>query len=646
MYMKKIVSLLLTLTMVVTLCLGSGMNAKAAQGGYTQSPSWQLFDTTTIPEGQFADLVGKWLIGTNNYGLAKWYPDRFNNNTDYNKYLTMTGVNEHDIRPLAMEAYGLAISIQTGLYEANYDPAEQDLNKAVVAPATAKAITKQLVKSVAKAHKSNTANGWGGDHWQTSHWAWFAGYAGWLLWDDLEAVDQQYVENMMIYEADNLLSAAIGYRVAPDGTILNQTNSFIEENAWKADCLNLAYAMMPTHPNGNDWMNKAIEFMLAATACPDDIDNEEMYHGKMIKDWINGSNISNEGVVVNHGILHPLYMAINNMHQAQTMFAIGGLPTPRAVKFNINRLYYGLVDHKYNGKYVYVRNSNGEASAQIYLPQGSTWGTEIFDGFSNIDLSAHLFGYDENVTIKGDKWAKVHIEKNLWQQDRHRNTTYYCRTYAGPWEDSYVSREEAVASRAGMSYMSLWLVNQSNSEITYTNDAYGDPTPPQDEVYEDFEGTLVSWQSYIGTPTISTVQSYEGTKSLEIKGKEVLQKNYQGTNSTTVTMRFYDDLAMTDGSIVANLEGNATPYIIGINTWKSPDKYVTRVGGTWYTTTQPRSTGWHEWKWVYNQGSLRMYIDGVQVREVTNPLPIIKIRLGNFWNAPTTAVYFDHIEIE
>ena len=66
--------------------------------------------------------------------------------------------------------------------------------------------TDWLVRSIACEHVAVTPGGWGAG-WQTAHWAFLAGEAAWLVWDELTPQTREYVAQMVVYEADRRLIA-------------------------------------------------------------------------------------------------------------------------------------------------------------------------------------------------------------------------------------------------------------------------------------------------------------------------------------------------------------------------------------------------------------------------------------------------------
>ena len=66
---------------------------------------------------------------------------------------------------------------------------------------------------------------------------------------------------------------------------------------------------MPNHPNAALWRQTASQWMVAAYSRQSDLANNKLVDGNPVKDYLSGYNVFNDGVPVNHGIVHPDYMA-------------------------------------------------------------------------------------------------------------------------------------------------------------------------------------------------------------------------------------------------------------------------------------------------------------------------------------------------
>ena len=194
-------------------------------------------------------------------------------------------------------ALAWAVALQTGAYDAAVTGVSRDV-------ALARAL--KLIRSLAY-RLSPESLGDSRYHWQSAMYAAHAGLAGWLLWDDLPEADRVLVEQMVLVEA-NKHRNPVYYR-GPSGSITSWGDTKSEEQAWNAYVLSLAAMMMPDHPNVDTWKTSNIHLMLSTFSRPEDLSSGDVYHGHPLSDWLEGSNIYNDGTVVNHSIVHPDYMA-------------------------------------------------------------------------------------------------------------------------------------------------------------------------------------------------------------------------------------------------------------------------------------------------------------------------------------------------
>jgi hypothetical protein len=416
---------------------------------------WSSFNKAN-PIDQNSLRTLKILLNTNKYALTTWWQNKgFAAQSD--KYLTFGGLKEPNIRPSASEALALAISIKTGAY----DPAITG-----VSLKDAKAMAIKLTTSLAYQHKVNMAQGWG-DEWQSAFWAYLAGTAGYMLWNDMTATDQEYIRKMIEYEANRFNDYAVPYYRNKAGTIISPGDTKAEENAWNSSLLQLATAMMPNHLNWHKWMNKNIELMISSYSRPSDLNNSTMLHGKKVSDWLNGSNADEDGTVVNHSRIHPDYLiSITQLFNAPLLYTLAGMPTPKAAFFNADIAYRALVDLKFNsppfkspGGTIYIPKS-----ANVFYPQGNDWGTHRRLHFAYMDATATAFKFDNLASLKGSYWEPYHAQIALDMQNRPGHTDGH--TYETKAEDTYAGREEWVAQFAGRMYLTKWIMQQNKYQQT------------------------------------------------------------------------------------------------------------------------------------------------------------------------------------
>ncbi|WHY77194.1 DNRLRE domain-containing protein [Neobacillus sp. WH10] len=508
--MKKIMVLLLS-TVLLLQCFffpSKTLNAQAKENTYNNDYVATInFDKfkKKIKEDDLMLTVKKTLLNANKYALNAWYKDKKHLDTQedqeyYNLYKAAgSSVNEYIYRFPAGQAFGLAVSLKTGAYDESYTGvSEEDAKNYVI----------KLSTSVAYAHKSNGGNykSWG-DDWQAAHWAYYAGYAAWLFWDDLNEEQRKLIQNMITHEADRFINKNPDYWKLTNGKELYPGDSKIEEDGWNSELLNLASHMLPQHEHADAWYYRMIEYQLAAFATPEMNESDEIIHGRKAKDWVYGYNVNSDGTVINHNLIHPVYNASATGVNSSIVNSLVGEKLPLAAKYNLEHLYSGLTEATFTsppydapGGTMYVKDSS-----ELYYPQGSDWGKGIYDTFANIDISAYVYGYGKDAK----KWAKLHANKVLEQQGRYEDGHTY-----EPNENSYLGREEAISTRMGSAYMTLWLnekvrVKFSNKPVEFPHKDLPSIGANQEYAFAS-ESTYVRGGSYANT-------SYYPTDVMEVK---------------------------------------------------------------------------------------------------------------------------------
>ncbi len=191
-----------------------------------------------------------------------------------------------------------------------------------------------------------------------------------------------------------------------------------------------------------------------------------------MKEWLNGSNIFEDGTCVNHNRIHPDYMqCIAYLLGAPNTFALAGMPTPEAAFFNDIIVYGALVEHKFSspphakpGGTMYVRSPDGNFTADIYYPQGDDWGTGLRMHFAALDSIMSLFT-KHGQNYHSEEWQKQHVKKVLEMQNRFPDRhTFEKDEFKSSWN------EEWVASWSTFNYLTRWVAH--NFKIVTTNESY------------------------------------------------------------------------------------------------------------------------------------------------------------------------------
>ena len=170
---------------------------------------------------------------------------------------------------------------------------------------------------------------------------------------------------------------------------------------------------------------------------------------------------------------------------------------------------------------------------------------------------------------------------------------------------------------------------------------------------DDFEDGLGDWTNFYGALNISTAQNHTPSGSQAAMDdndgtaqcmKHVLDNDnaVQGTLSV-----WYYDPGTSDVRAMVDAYGgtDATRMMIGVVNTTEDDYYQYRLGGTEYTTTIARSTGWHEFEYVIDDSGTTGYIDDTQIFAWATATSITEIRIGTYWSGTGTGddVFFDDV---
>ncbi|MBO9620983.1 MAG: hypothetical protein J7539_18335, partial [Niabella sp.] len=406
---------------------------------------------TKIPETPQRALMRKILLNTNKYAVTTWWKKRGFADTPAGDYLDLQGITEHKIRPVAAEAEALAISLRTGVYDPAYTgvPAKD---------AEAKSI--QMIKSLVHAHVANKIKGWG-RAWQSPLWAGYTAFAAWVLWDRLDAVTRRETLAMINNECDWVMQnkGAAHIKTYRDcaGNIISPGDTGAEENAWDGAILGVACAMMPELPQHLMWLHQLIRLSLNAMARPGDVQNQEIYNGKPLNDWLDGSNINEDGTVVNHHFIHPDYMTSPFELNSAKYFWLAGSSIPKAFTLNMDVVFHAFADLNFRvGDSItggHVQSPGGtifkSGSGDIFYPLGTDWGKDRRMNFSMVNAMVAAFTNDAKDQKRAVSWELEQGQVVLNMQNRFADG----HTYLDKTEDGYPSCEEWVADMAMTAYI-------------------------------------------------------------------------------------------------------------------------------------------------------------------------------------------------
>lgn len=331
-------------------------------------------------------------------------------NPDYSRPETIL----HDqIRPPAQMASALSVSLALGEV---YDPTEIGVPRG-----EARDVLELLLRSLAEGHVSNTdrptSEGRWGDNWQSAHWAFFCGFAAYLAWDSLDQSTQEAVARVVVHESSR-------FDVAPPYANTSEIDTKSEENAWNANILVLAQAMMPTHPDAPRWRYRASQWLVGSYTRPSDLRRRDTIDGLALSDWVGGYNIAEAGYVYNHGLVHPDYVASVELALWNYLpVSLAGQRPSEAFGWNADVAYRCLQSCPWESP-PYASPGGTmyrPGEALVYYPDGTDWSPNRVDNFLIVDVLFDAFSphtADEPPPEPGLPWAQVRASHLLAMQDR------------------------------------------------------------------------------------------------------------------------------------------------------------------------------------------------------------------------------------
>ena len=354
---------------------------------------------------------------------------------------------ENGIRPVSHAIYCIALALHYGYY---------DEEIAGVSGEDAEAMCIKLINSVVEEHRSNHPDDqedrYWGDSWQSPLWAENIGLGAWLLRDSMKPEDYAKAERMVLNEADRMAyDFEIPYYQDENGEIIYPGDTKGEEIAWSAKILALACAMFPDSGKLPDWSDKLERMLVSSTAMQEDLGSERIVDGRKVGDLINGSNVNEDGTVVNHDLVHIDYMATiyEEMGDTIVVYKIAGEPVPEAATFNLDKIYRGLIDvdlGKYDesraGKNFYLRDENGQPTGEVTMPGKNDWGKPGYAIYYLCDVMTDRLDLDTDIeeTCKAHVWEELHYEK-MRDQVRRETDGGITGQFFQPGENSFVSGE-------------------------------------------------------------------------------------------------------------------------------------------------------------------------------------------------------------
>ena len=271
-----------------------------------------------------------------------------------------------------------------------------------------------------------------------------------MNWSDLSSTARDGICSMVEFEANRFLTAALTYYRTEAGVVLTPGDSKAEEVAWNGGILSLAATMIPTHPNHAAWTKQSISYALAARARPNDLSiwGTSIVNGQTLNTWLNGTNLYNDGSVVNHARVHPEYHIASTLAAQGIAFqSLAQKPSPLGLIRGFTVVYDSLVDLPWTagslpaqyasdskltgttiaspgGRTYQNTTSSPTDPSDIYYPIGNNWGTgqrgtyTVLDAIGDAGTIPSGARFDANASLGGNYWGPGHIF--VQQQSRLR----------------------------------------------------------------------------------------------------------------------------------------------------------------------------------------------------------------------------------
>ena len=429
-----------TCMLTVSLLAACSLSGRAAEPGrsadYVVPVDWTKFKQPAR-EDQDLRRSAELLLNAARYNLA-WAPQAAD--TIERDGRQLKGVEPHNvIRPACEAAYALAVVLRTGIFD------EQAVGLSLP---EARRRTLRLIRVTAAAHNRTSWK----YPWQSSFWAALLGNAAWFLWADLDDDTQRQVAEVVEFEANRFI--APGYRVPYWNGRGGDTKA--EENAWDSMILHVSCAMMPAHPNVPRWKQVGSKLMISAYAGKADMEDETVLDGRPVREWLDGYNVRDDGVLVNHGFFHPDYMTCVKLKlRAVLTQSLVGSPVPETAEFGADRVYRIFVDrgwpsppHEPPGGTIYV-----PGRAEVYYPEGTDWFAGRVVIYYLLDVYADVLGWGPANGHAPAYWLRLRADRILERQTEHPDRCVY-----GPGEFTrHVPREQDAAWGLADAFLLQWL---------------------------------------------------------------------------------------------------------------------------------------------------------------------------------------------
>lgn len=334
---------------------------------------------------------------------------------------------EQGMRPLSNLIYVYALLAA----DEDYDPTVSGLTRAQL-----ERRARQGLRYMTRTHTTGdlvaTDNEAWGAQWQSAWWASRMAGGAMLLWDRLHDDERARVQRVLVAEADRQLE-----RDPPTG---EPDNSKAEENAWNAEVLAWAVALLPDHPRAEAWGQALDRWAMNTLSVGADRRAERAVEGRSVRAWNETVNVNDDFTIENHGAYHPGYMALPLQSLTWGVYALtaAGEPVPETLLHNHREVWQRLGASYLGG-------------GQFLYPGGKDWPQHAYGLYAVLPpsvLRQRLDGDPLARTVEADRMRILEWEQRLWGDGGFASGRFTGRPSVG-WDAEFDS--DAAAS-VGMAY--------------------------------------------------------------------------------------------------------------------------------------------------------------------------------------------------
>ena len=251
--------------------------------------------------------------------------------------------------------------------------------------------------------------------WQSALWTYYMGAGAKQVWSSVPTCTQELVTQAVTQEADRLLQIPPPFYKDQRGRVVYRGDTKGEENAWNAALLMLAARQFSSNPHAAAWEAQYRNYALTSYASPNQVGRDPR---------LKGSNINMDGTVVNHGIIHPDYMAsyAEMLVKYQLVASSTGTPVPyeglhnfRTVWGGLTRTYFSPRRYQSPGGTIFRYNTKGAPTPGVYYPQGTDWSTKRRFNLAETCVEVWAQQFDNR---RSYGFAAADLQYTIWQQNR------------------------------------------------------------------------------------------------------------------------------------------------------------------------------------------------------------------------------------